>query len=351
LLFLCAVIKGVDEYQYLLRVSVASAGNDHRLGGNEAPPAILSIFLGDELTSVLNALEANKTYNGTQVAELEIGVNVLPNFAKDSTDRNRTSPFAFTGNKFEFRMLGSASSIACPNIMLNTIVAQELCEFADVLEPAPNFKIALQNLISDTIKKHKRIIFNGNNYCENWKKEAKKRGLLSLETTADAVPYLVKEKNIKLFQKNSIYTEAEIVSRHDIVLENYCKVIDIEAKTMINMAKKQIIPALISYIEKASKAALNLKKLSPKLDASLEENLLKKLCFLSGNIWEKLTFLEDVLEETKKIEDLTQKSLYFKENVIIAMKKLREVGDEIEKNVAKEFWPYADYSKLLFSVR
>lgn len=282
LLFLAAVIKGVDEYQDLLRISVASAGNDHRLGANEAPPAIISVFLGDELTAIFDSIENGSDYTNKSSANMEMGTVVLPNIKKDTTDRNRTSPFAFTGNKFEFRMLGSAVNIACPNLMLNTIVAEELSEFADELEKAKDFDKAVMKLIKKTIKAHKRIIFNGNNYSDEWVEEAKKRGLLNLRTMPEAMPYYISDKNVKLFTKNKIFTETEIHSRYEIQLENYSKILNIEALTMLDMAKKDILPAVTSYVRDLTDTALSKKALSPDLPCDFEEDLIAKLSGLTS---------------------------------------------------------------------
>ncbi len=261
LLFLCAVIKGVDEYQDLMRVSVASAGNDHRLGANEAPPAIISMFLGDELTSVLESIETDSDYIDQAKCDMEMGVHVLPNFQKDTTDRNRTSPFAFTGNKFEFRMLGSSLSISGPNVVLNTVVAEELKQFADELERGDCFTQDVLNLIKKTVKEHKRIIFNGNNYSDEWVAEAERRGLLNLKSTADCMPYFIHAKNVKLFTEHHIFTEAEMHSRYEIILENYCKTLNIEALTMLQMSIKSIIPAVSSYTQELADAAVSKKQI------------------------------------------------------------------------------------------
>ena len=350
LLFLAAVIKGVDEYQDLLRISVASAGNDHRLGANEAPPAIISMFLGDELTAILDSIENDSDYTNKSNANMEMGTVVLPNIKKDTTDRNRTSPFAFTGNKFEFRMLGSAVNIACPNLMLNTIVAEELSEFADELEKAKDFNKAVMKLIKKTIKAHKRIIFNGNNYSDEWVEEAKKRGLLNLRTMPEAMPYYISDKNVKLFTKNKIFTETEIHSRYEIQLENYSKILNIEALTMLDMAKKDILPAVTSYVRDLTDTALSKKALSPDLPCDFEEALIAKLSGLTSCFAKKIAALEQVLLKTKDIEGVQEIANFYGEEVFPAMQELRAVGDEMEINTGSEYWPYPSYGELLFGV-
>ncbi len=350
LLFLAAVIKGVDEYQDLLRISVASAGNDHRLGANEAPPAIISVFLGDELTAIFDSIENGSDYTNKSSANMEMGTVVLPNIKKDTTDRNRTSPFAFTGNKFEFRMLGSAVNIACPNLMLNTIVAEELSEFADELEKAKDFDKAVMKLIKKTIKAHKRIIFNGNNYSDEWVEEAKKRGLLNLRTMPEAMPYYISDKNVKLFTKNKIFTETEIHSRYEIQLENYSKILNIEALTMLDMAKKDILPAVTSYVRDLTDTALSKKALSPDLPCDFEEDLIAKLSGLTSCFAKKITALEQVLLKTKDIEGVQEIANFYGEEVFPAMQELRAVGDEMEINTGSEYWPYPSYGELLFGV-
>jgi len=348
LLFLTAVIKAVDEYQDLLRVSVASAGNDHRLGANEAPPAIISIFLGDELTEILDAIETDSSYNGKEKAPMEIGVTVLPHFPKDSTDRNRTSPFAFTGNKFEFRMLGSSTSIAGPNIVLNSIVAEALSEFADVLENSSDFKADLAHLIKETYKEHKRIIFNGNNYSEEWVAEAERRGLHNLKTTAEALPAFILPKNIKLFTKHGVFSESEIFSRYEILLENYQKTIHIEALTMIDLVKKEILPASISY-QNELVTLLNSKKACD-IDTGLEETLVKKLSGLTSSLYKKLENLEAMVLNTKTISDSLELAKYYRNSVFMAMTELRVIIDELETLVAKKYWSLPTYAEILYSV-
>lgn len=350
LLFLCAVLKGVDEYQDLLRASVASAGNDQRLGSSEAPPAIISIYLGNELTDILSAIENGIKYGGKTQTSLEIGVHTLPKFQKDNTDRNRTSPFAFTGNKFEFRMVGSNLSIACPNIMLNTIVAEELSQFADILENCTNFNDTLNKLIAKTIKEHKRIIFNGNNYSEEWIKEAEKRGLYNLKTSTDAIPHLIDKKNIDLFKKHRVYTTAEIKSRHDILLQNYCRVLYVEAKVMLDMSKKQIIPAVTKYIKNLSETATSKKQISPNIDCSLEIKLVTLLSRLSSQLYDKVVALEDTISKIHDYPDPSKRSIFYRDNVTPIMKEIRSIADKIEENTDKEIWPYPTYSDILYSV-
>lgn len=350
LLFLAAVIKSVDDYQDLLRVSVASAGNDHRLGANEAPPAIISIFLGEELTAILESIDSGNKYNKKAKVDMEIGVDVLPHFPKDTTDRNRTSPFAFTGNKFEFRMVGSAFSISGPNIVLNTIIAETLSLFADELEKAADFKTALATLVKDTIKKHKRIIFNGNNYSEEWVVEAEKRGLLNLKATAEALPYFAKEKNVKLFTKHKIFTAAEVHSRQEILLENYCKTLNIEALTMLEMANKDILPAVNSYVSDLACTASKKKSLSAELSTEFEEKLLSKLSFLTLSLYNKIDNLNSALLGAKDCKHHEECAVYFRNSVFLAMQELRGVADELETLVGTKYWPFPTYGEILFSI-
>ena len=350
LLFLSAVIKAVDDYQDLLRVSVASAGNDHRLGANEAPPAIVSMFLGDELTEIITAIENGTNYIDKGKSQMEIGVRVLPKFSKDTTDRNRTSPFAFTGNKFEFRMLGSTFSIAGPNIVLNTIVAEELKQFADILEKSSNFDEDLNTVIKDTIRDHKRIIFNGNNYSDAWIEEAEKRGLLNLKTTPDALPYFVHTKNIELFTKHHVFSESELYSRYEILMENYCKTIHIEALTMIDMVKKYIIPSVLSYQGEISEIANSKKQLNPNLKCELEEKLLSNLSRLGNYLYAKLDTLETSVLNAKTHSDLLESAKYYRESIFINMQHLRGIVDELEALIAKDHWSLPTYGELLFSV-
>ena len=351
LLFLCAVIKAVDEYQDLLRISIASAGNDHRLGANEAPPAIVSMFLGDDLNEILEALEEGSVYDAKETVQMKIGVHVLPRFPKDTTDRNRTSPFAFTGNKFEFRMLGSSASIADCNVVINTAVAESLRQFADTLENSTDFHNDLHFLIINTIKQHKRIIFNGNGYDEAWTKEAQKRGLLNLRTTPDALPYLLHEKNIELFTCHKVFSETELRSRFEILLENYCKIINIEALTMLDMTKKDILPAVSTYTGELADAAMAKKSLIASIDCSYETETVERLSKLTAEAYANTKALEKAVEELKSIEGTYETALYCKNSVIKAMESLREAVDELETITSAEYWPYPSYGDLLFGVK
>ena len=351
LLFLCAVIKAVDDYQDLLRISVASAGNDHRLGANEAPPAVVSMFLGDELNEILESIENETAYDAKEKVQMKVGVHVLPRFPKDTTDRNRTSPFAFTGNKFEFRMLGSANSIAGANIVLNTAVAESLKSYADRLEGVDNFEDALHELIKKTIKDHKRIIFNGNGYDDEWIKEAERRGLLNLKTTPDCVAHLLDEKNVKLFEEHKVFTRAELEARYEIRLENYCKTINIEALTMIDMVNKDILPAISSYVGELSKTAATKKSCFASVDCSYEEKTVTRLSALSASIYSKVSDLESALISLKSAADEAEEAEMFKSVIIPKMQELRAVTDEAECITSAEYWPYPSYGELLFGVR
>ncbi len=350
LLFLSAVIKAVDEHQDLLRISCASAGNDHRLGANEAPPAIISMFLGSELADILKAIEDGVTYSSNPAADMTLGVDVLPSFPIDSTDRNRTSPFAFTGNKFEFRMLGSTFSISGPNVVLNTIVSDTLSEFADELEKASDFTPALNALIKKTIKEHNRIISNGNNYSEEWPVEAKKRGLLNLKTTPDALPYFIKKENIELFEKHNVFTASEMRSRYEIQLENYSKTINIEALTMIDMARKEILPAVSAYIKELADTANLAKAVASDVDCSYESQMVKKLSSLTGLMFNRVNALDEALLKVKELSDALEVAQYYSKVVFIAMQELRSVADEIETYVGEKYWPFPTYGELLFNV-
>ena len=352
LLFLCAVIKAVDDYQDLLRLSVATAGNDHRLGANEAPPAVVSMFLGDELTAVLDAIESETPYSAAEKTVMRLGVHVLPKFTRDTTDRNRTSPFAFTGNKFEFRMLGSSNSIADANIMLNAAVAESLRQYADVLEIASDFEGALHEVIKNTVKEHKRIIFNGNGYDDTWIKEAtEKRGLLNLRTTPDAATALLEKKNIDMLSLHKVLSPVEIESRYETTLENYCKTVNIEALTMVDMAKKEILPAVEGYAGDLSKT------LSAKLDAvsglscKYEKATILKLSSLTDEIAEATSALESSLIKMKTISDITEESYFIRDVIIQKMAELRVVCDEAETLTAEKYWPFPTYSDLLFGVK
>ena len=352
LLFLCAVIKAVDDYQDLLRLSVATAGNDHRLGANEAPPAVVSIFLGDELNAVLEAIENNTPYAGTQKTQMKLGVDVLPKFNRDTTDRNRTSPFAFTGNKFEFRMLGSSNSIACANIMLNSAVAESLKIYADRLEKAENFEDALHEMIRKTIKDHKHIIFNGNGYDDTWIKEAtEKRGLLNYRTTPDCMPHLLDEKNVKMLTSHGVFSEAELKSRCDIMLENYCKTVVIEANTMVDMAKTEIAPAVDAYTMELAKTIAAKKAVDDTLTCSYESGLVKKLSKLTDRIAIKTEELENALVELHNVEGIISEANMIRDIVLVKMGELRLACDEAETVTAKKYWPFPTYGDLLFSVR
>ena len=350
LLFLCAVIKAVDEYQDLLRISVASAGNDHRLGANEAPPAIVSIFLGDELSQILQSIEEGKLYGAHEKEKMQIGVTVLPDFNKDTTDRNRTSPFAFTGNKFEFRMLGSSESIACANIMINAAVAEELKQFADALEGSKDFTNDLHNLILKTIKEHKRIIFNGNGYDDSWVQEAEKRGLLNLKSTPEAYSHLLDAKNKKVLSEHGILSEVELASRYEIYNENYSKVINIEALTMLDMAKKLYLPAASKYAKELAEI-VSLKKAAGGVDDSYESELLAKVSSLTASIYNKVKALDKAVIEAKNVSETGALALYYRNTVFQAMSELRENVDELEGCVPAEVWPVPSYADLLFSVK
>ena len=350
LLFLCAVIKAVDEYQDLLRISVASAGNDHRLGANEAPPAIVSIFLGDELSQILQSIEEGKLYGTHEKEKMQIGVTVLPDFNKDTTDRNRTSPFAFTGNKFEFRMLGSSESIACAYIMINAAVAEELKQFADALEGSKDFTNDLHNLILKTIKEHKRIIFNGNGYDDSWVQEAEKRGLLNLKSTPEAYSHLLDAKNKKVLSEHGILSEVELASRYEIYNENYSKVINIEALTMLDMAKKLYLPAASKYAKELAEI-VSLKKAAGGVDDSYESELLAKVSSLTASIYNKVKALDKAVIEAKNVSETGALALYYRNTVFQAMSELRENVDELEGCVPAEVWPVPSYADLLFSVK
>ncbi len=349
LLFLCAVIKAVDNYQDLLRISVASAGNDHRLGAAEAPPAIVSMFLGDELNAILESIENETAYEANETVQMKVGVHVLPRFPKDTTDRNRTSPFAFTGNKFEFRMLGSASSISSSNIVLNTAVAESLKSYADRLENVDNFEDALHNLIRKTIKDHKRIIFNGNGYGDEWTKEAERRGLSNLKTTPDALAHMTDEKNVRLFEEHKVFTKAELEARQEIYLENYCKTLNIEARTMIDMVNKDILPAISSYSGEICTNAAAKKSVFASADCTYEEKTTEKLSALSVSIYEKVNELEKKIKSLKK-ENAAVQADEFKTDIIPVMESLRADVDAAEKITSADFWPYPSYGELLFGI-
>ena len=351
LLFLCAVIKAVDDYQDLLRVSVASAGNDHRLGANEAPPAVVSMFLGDELTEILESIASDSSYDSKEKVQMKIGVHVLPRFPKDTTDRNRTSPFAFTGNKFEFRMLGSSASVSGANIVLNTIVAESLKQFADELEGKENFNDALHELIKRVIKEHKRIIFNGNGYDDAWLAEAEKRGLLNLKSTPDCLPFYNSEKNKKLFTDHKVLSPSELDARYEIKLETYSKVLNIEALTMVDMVNKDILPAIADFIKALSDSINSKKAAVSTAECKYEEKIISRLSTLSGIIYDRCEALDKSLIGAMDSEDALKTAVYYKDTVFKAMNELRLSVDEAEVITNRKYWPYPGYGELLFSVR
>ena len=352
LLFLCAVIKAVDDYQDLLRLSVATAGNDHRLGANEAPPAVVSMFLGEELTAVLEAIESDAPYSGTEKTVMKLGVHVLPKFTRDTTDRNRTSPFAFTGNKFEFRMVGSADSIACANIMLNAAVAESLKIYADRLEKAEDFETALHDMIKKTIKDHKRIIFNGNGYDDAWIQEAtEKRGLLNLRTTPDALPRILEKKNVDMLTSQKIFTPAEIYSRYEITLENYCKTVNIEGQTMVDMARKEILPAVEAYARDLADTCAVKQAAAPGVSGRYEKKTIAKLSTLADEIDEATDALESALIKYKTVSDVTEAACMIRDVILQKMAELRVVCDEAETVTAEKYWPFPTYGELLFGVK
>ncbi len=351
LLFLCAVIKAVDDYQDLLRVSVATAGNDHRLGALEAPPAVVSMFLGDELTEILEAIEAEKPCGTKEKELLRIGVHTLPKFPKDTTDRNRTSPFAFTGNKFEFRMLGSSNTISNANVVLNTAVAEVLSQFADMLENAEDFDLALHTLIKETISQHKRIIFNGNGYDDAWIFEAEKRGLLNNKTTPDALPALIAEKNIALFTAHKVYSLEELKARYEILSENYCKIINIEALTMLDMVNKDILPAVSAFTRELSGTAITKKSLCADISCDYETELVRDLSQLIGAVFSKKKDLETYMIEAMECSDNTSLAAFSKDKILTCMTELRILVDEMETKTQSSYWPYPSYGDILFSVK
>ena len=352
LIFLCAVIKAVDDYQDLLRLSVATAGNDHRLGANEAPPAVVSIFLGDELTAVLEAIKNDTPYSAAEKTQLKLGVHVLPKFTRDNTDRNRTSPFAFTGNKFEFRMLGSSNSIACANMMLNSAVAESLRQFADVLEGADDFNSSMHELIKKTINEHWNIIFNGNGYDDAWITEAtEKRGLLNYRTTPDCLPHLLDKKNVDMLTSHKVFTEAELESRCEIMLENYCKTVTIEANTMVDMAKKQIAPAIEEYTSKLASTAESKKAVCGDEACEYEKGIIRRLSQIVSQISERTDELESAIVKIDSFGDIKEESYYIRDTILPAMCNLRLAADEAEGIVGEKYWPFPTYGDLLFGVR
>ena len=352
LLFLCAVIKAVDDYQDLLRLSVATAGNDHRLGANEAPPAIISIFLGDELTAILDAIEEDKPYSGAEKKIMKLGVDVLPAFARDTTDRNRTSPFAFTGNKFEFRSLGSSNSIACANIMLNAAVAESLRIYADRLEGAEDFEKTLHEMIRRTISDHRRILFNGNGYDDAWVREATEvRGLCNYRTTPDCMPHLLDEKNVRMLTSLGVFSMAELNSRCEIMLENYCKQVRIEANTMIDMALRQILPAVSLYAEKMAESVSAKRSAAGGLTCSYETQVIGKLSALADQIYERAGALEAAILKLDDAANIIEEGEAIRDTLLPKMGELRAAADEAETMVASSYWPYPTYGDLLFGVR
>ena len=351
LLFLCAVIQAVDEYQGLLRCAVATAGNDHRLGANEAPPAVVSIFLGDELTAILDSIENDTPYSGTEKSSMKLGVHVLPRFQRDTTDRNRTSPFAFTGNKFEFRMLGSSNSISCANIMLNAAVADVLERYADELEGSSDFDASMHALIKRCISEHKRIIFNGNGYDDAWIKEATEvRGLLNLRSTADAMPALLEEKNRSMLMHHRIFSESEISSRYEIMLDNYCKTIVIEARTMCDMASRDILPSIEAYAADLASSVLAKQSIMPELPCTYEKSRIRKLSILVDQIDSAVHVLEDALINLGLVSDITLQANMIRDEILPDMNLLRAPVDEAETITAAKYWPFPTYGELLFSV-
>ena len=349
LLFLCAVIQAVDDYQDMLRISVASAANDHRLGANEAPPAVVSMFLGTELESILEAIENEAPYGNVKKEQIKVGVHVLPKFPKDSTDRNRTSPFAFTGNKFEFRMPGSSASISGVNVVLNTAVAESLRQYADILEHAENFEAALHDLIRDVIRTHKRIVFNGNGYDDAWIKEAESRGLLNLRSTPDCVPYYLAQKNIDLFTRHRVYSETEIRARYEIKLDSYCKVLHMEALTLLEMSRKEILPAVSAYVRDLSDSVLTRREVSSRAACRFETEEAEHLGDCIDRAYEKILALEKDMKEIPK-ENSLEKAVFYRDHVLSGMESLRFELDEMEKLTAAEYWPLPTYGDLLFSV-
>ena len=351
LLFLVAVIKAVDDYQDLLRLSVASAGNDHRLGANEAPPAVVSIFLGDELSAILEAIETDTPYSAAEKTQMKLGVHTLPRFARDTTDRNRTSPFAFTGNKFEFRMVGSSDSIACCNIMLNTAVAESLKQFADELEGTDNFESSLHALIQKTIKAHKRIIFNGNGYEDAWLEEAARRGLSNLRTTPDCVPHMLDKKNVEMLTSHKVYTAAELEARCEILLENYCKVVRIEALTMVDMVQKDILPAVEAYSAAVSGAAATKLALDTDTPCNYEKKLVKKLSALADQMDDKAEKLSLAMVKLKMVDGIEEEAATIRDEILPRMNELRVAADEAETVTAAKYWPFPTYGELLFGLK
>ncbi len=350
LLILTAIIKGIDEYQDLLRVSVATAGNDHRLGANEAPPAIISMFLGEDLDAILKSIREGKPYDRKAKQVIKLGVDALPNFPKDETDRNRTSPFAFTGNKFEFRSLGSSISISFPNVILNTIVAEEFSQFADILEKSADFTKDLNELIRKTLNEHSRIIFNGNGYSQEWVEEAERRGLLNLKTTSDAMPHYLAQKNIDMFERHGVFSETEIRSRYDVQMEEYVKVLHIEARTMIGMTRKQILPGVFKYVRDIAASIREVQGIGCDTQCRAQIDTLQKAQDLIDRIHREVGALEQIVADTFGSDDITSTANYYTTWVIPAMNSLREAVDSLESMVGYEYWPYPSYGALMFNV-
>lgn len=350
LLILTAIIKGIDEYQDLLRVSVATAGNDHRLGANEAPPAIISMFLGEDLDAILKSIREGRPYDRKAKQVIKLGVDALPNFPKDETDRNRTSPFAFTGNKFEFRSLGSSISISFPNVILNTIVAEEFCQFADILEKSADFTKDLNELIRKTLNEHSRIIFNGNGYSQEWVEEAERRGLLNLKTTSDAMPHYLAQKNIDMFERHGVFSETEIRSRYDVQMEEYVKVLHIEARTMIGMTRKQILPGVFKYVRDIAASIREVQGIGCDTQCRAQIDTLQKAQDLIDRIHREVGALEQIVADTFGSDDITSTANYYTTWVIPAMNSLREAVDSLESMVGYEYWPYPSYGTLMFNV-
>ena len=351
LLFLCAVLQAVDDYQDLLRLSVATAGNDHRLGANEAPPAIISVFLGDELNAILDAIKNDTPYEGKEKVIMKLGVHALPRFSRDTTDRNRTSPFAFTGNKFEFRSLGSSNSIACCNIMLNAAVAESLKQYADRLEQAQDFQSELNELIKDVIKAHERILFDGNGYGEEWVKEATEvRGLSNLKTTADAIPHLLDEKNASMLIEHKVFTRTELESRCEIMLENYVKTVNIEGQTMVDMVRKNYLPAIEDYLFSIAQATAMMQKVSENVKCKYEISTIERLSELTDKILDRVEDLEGALQTLRQCDDITESACLVRDEVLPKMEHLRVYVDEAEMRTGENYWPFPNYGKLLFSV-
>ncbi|MBQ8649566.1 MAG: glutamine synthetase III [Clostridia bacterium] len=350
LISLAAVITAVDKHQDLLRISVATAGNDHRLGANEAPPAIISIFLGDELTGILESIEKGTHYDSTELIKMTVGSDIIPYIRKDNTDRNRTSPFAFTGNKFEFRMLGSASSISDANVMMNTMVADVFKDYADRLEKAEDFKTECINIIRESVKEHKRIIFNGDGYSEEWKAIAKERGLLNLESTVDALPYLASEENVKFFERHGVFSRNEIVSRLEISLENYAKTLHIEALTLIDMMNREVIPAITAYCDTLCKAVFNKQRINPSLDTTVENELIARLSAANSEIYHLTAELKMQVSKAEKIEKEYEKARFYHDHILKTMEDIRRYSDSAEAVVSKNYWPYPSYGDMLFRI-